>query len=149
MIKHSKVEQLKKISLLFEEEMKGEIENLTRLKKMIDTRVEAVNRVILYKNEYQNKGASTSMSSVPALMRNFQEFVKKIDDVIQSETAKIDMQQEEKIVMIDNIQKIEHKIKALEVLIEKLTKNILIQDEERLLAEADELSMQAKIRERI
>lgn len=143
-----KIHQMQQIYAVLEVNKNDKYRDLDRLKLMQNKRYEAVNRINAYRHEYLHGDKNKICASVPALLKNFDLFMKKLDDAIVQEMRQIEAIEYEKLEMINKINNLEQKMRAIEIKKESLIKKTEICDETIELASMNELALQSRMRDK-
>lgn len=119
-------------------------QRLANLKNDIHRKTASVNKIIQYKESYQQASGDQVRFKIPALYQNMAEFTKKIDNAIQAGQADIDELEHRKIGLIQEIEKLDNKLHSLNSYVEKQEKAQRVIDENREIEASLDMVAQLK-----
>lgn len=140
------IHQLEKVVLVLTREKRSLQERLSSLDMMIKNKLSYIEKICQYRRDYDHANGIRLSHTVPALMMNFSNFVKKIDVSIENEKNAVQKIRDQRRVVEDKFMAVEQKMKAVEVLIDAKRMTLKIREENRSTDDEEALSVQQRVR---
>lgn len=138
--------QLDKVVMVLTREKRKIQERLASLETMINNKLKYIEKIEQYRRDYDHSKGVRLSHTVPSLMINFANFVKKIDQSIQNERIAVQKIRDQRGLIEKSYLAVEQKIKAVEVLIESKQMALKIMHENKDAETEEALSMQQQAR---
>ncbi len=143
-----KINQLRNILLVMEDKKQKDVVSLNNIKLHLQKRMESLQKLTIYKSEYQKKLGTNSATQVPSLLSNYEQFIRKLDTAIKNEESCIEEYEHRKIEMISLISQQDQKIEAIQIKLNDILKAVQHQMDTLENSALNELYTQQKNREK-
>lgn len=119
-----KLSQLNSILLVMEDNKQKDMSILNDIKLNLQRKMEALQKLIIYKSEYMKANKDKPSQTVPALYANYEQFLRKLEQAITNQQISIESSEHNKIEVIQKIAIIDQKIQAIQIKIDEMTASI-------------------------
>lgn len=140
------IQQLERVIAVLMREKRSIQERLSSLDTMINNKLGYIGKIEQYRRDYDHSNGSRLSHTVPSLMINFNNFVKKIDTSIENEKIAVQKIKDQRTFVETKFIAVEQKIKAVEVLLESKARALKIKDENSSAEIEEALSIQQQAR---
>lgn len=140
------MQQLERVIEVLTREKRSIQDRLASLDTMINNKLGYIAKIEQYRRDYDHSNGLRLSHTVPSLMINFNNFVKKIDISIENEKMAVQKVKDQRAFVETKFIAVEQKIKAVEVLLESKARAIKIKDENSSAEIEEALSMQQQVR---
>jgi len=132
--------QIQLIQTALTKEKEKHLHELAIVVKNIEKKMLTISRMVVYQNEYVNADNLQLSKSIPSLTKNLYAFSEKITDLIQQAECEVLNMQKTKETILQSIEKVDNKIKLMNVFEEKAKREVFLKTERQEQTIADDLA---------
>lgn len=121
--------QIQVIIKAFTKEKEKYLFELSKINLAIERKSDSIQKMLAYKKDYFNDNNLTVSKAIPALIKNFHSFMKKIDIAIKQADDDLVILKRAKQALLDRIGEIDKKLELMNLFADRIKAEMILKEE--------------------